>query len=45
MDITNMGRNILNPDCEVVWFYNISCRFTVLVDVSWVIGDLESKVL
>ena len=45
MHIMNRESNIFNLDCEVVWFYNINCRLNVLIDGSWSIGDLVSKVL
>ena len=36
---------MLNPDCEVIFFYNINCRLAVLIDGIWIIGDLEAKFL
>ena len=33
-DINNRYRNMLNPYCEVVYFYNVNCGLTVLVDGS-----------
>ena len=45
MDIVNMDRNMFNSACELVCLYNINGRLNVLVDGSWSIRDLESKVL
>ena len=40
-----MESNMLKPACEVVCFYDINFRLTVLINVSWSIRELESKVL
>ena len=31
--------------CDMVYYYNINCRLTVVIDGSMSIRDLESKVL
>ena len=41
MDIINKNNNMVNPSGEAVRFYNANIRLTVLVDVSWIIRDLE----
>ena len=45
MEIINRYRNMLNLACDAVLFYNVYCRLTFLVDGSWSIRDLESRVL
>ena len=45
MNIMNSYRNMLNPDCEVVCFYNVNFRLTVLVYDIRGVGDLKSKIL
>ena len=44
MDIMNSYSDMHNPSCEVVFFYNVNCRFTNLVDGIWVIRDLVARV-
>ena len=39
MKIMNRDRNMFNPACEVVCFYNVNCRLAALVDESWIIKD------
>ena len=41
MDIINKNNNMINPAGEAVRFYNENIRLTVIVDVSWIIRDLE----
>ena len=41
--IMNRDRNMLKPDCEVVFFCNVNFRLTVLVDGSWIIRYSEAK--
>ena len=45
MCIMNSNINMLNPDSELVSFYNFNSSSTLLVDASWIIRDLKSKVL
>ena len=40
-----MDRNVFNSACEVVCPYYITCMWGFLIDGSWIIGDLEAKVL
>ena len=44
MDISNRYRNMLNPSCEVIFFYDVSCRLSVTKYGVWSIEDLEAKV-
>ena len=44
MYIMNRGSNMLNLYCDTVCSYNVNVRLNVLVDGSWRIKDLESKV-
>ena len=45
MDITNMDSNVFNYACDMVCLYNTNSRLDVLIYGSWIIGDLEDKVL
>ena len=40
----NNDSNKFNPDCELVLFYYVNSRLTVLVDRIRSIGDLKPKV-
>ena len=37
--------NMFKYACDMVYYYNINCRLTVVIDGSMSIRDLESKVL
>ena len=45
VDIMNRYINVFNSACDMFFLYGINCRLAVLVDESWSIGELESKVL
>ena len=45
MDIMNRDVNVFNSACEMVCLYDINGTLAVLLYRSWIIGDLEAKVL
>ena len=45
MEVMNRYINLFNSYCDIICLYNINSRLYVLIYKSWIIGDLEAKVL